>query len=379
MSIKVLVIDDSALVRNLLARILGEDPDIEVVGRASDPYDAREKIKKLHPDVLTLDVEMPRMDGITFLQNLMRLHPMPVVMVSSLTERGTEATLRALELGAVDFVSKPKGEPTNALETLADEIVSKVKTAAGANIAGSMSRVIKAEMKVEERQSADAVIRPRPPRRSEAASGGPIIAVGASTGGTEAIKELLRPLPANLPPMVITQHIPASFSAPFARRMNNIAALEVCEAEDGQPVLPGHVYIAPGDRHLLLSCSGGHYRCRLHDGPRVNRHKPSVDVLFRSVAQCAGRNAIGVLLTGMGDDGARCLLEMRQAGARTICQDEGSSVVWGMPGSAVKRDAAEQILPLQEIPEALQRLCSRMNYCSPARGGHKNRSLVGTF
>jgi len=376
MSIKVLVIDDSALIRRLLTRILDEDPGIEVVGSARDPYDAREKIKKLHPDVLTLDVEMPRMDGITFLKNLMRLHPLPVVMVSSLTERGAEATLQALELGAVDFVSKPRGAPATALEQLAGEIIEKVKTAAAANIPGVAHRADPPTMKIEEKQGADVVIRRTGPGRG---SGGTIIAVGASTGGTEAIKELLGPLPPGLPPIVITQHIPAAFSAPFARRMNGICALEVCEAEDGQPILPGHVYIAPGDRHLLVNCSGSGYRCQLHDGPRVNRHKPSVDVLFRSVAQCAGRNAIGVLLTGMGDDGARCLLEMREAGAVTICQDEQSSVVWGMPGTAVKLGAADQVLPLEAIPAALQRHLAGKSRRSPVGSSDKPRSLAGTI
>ncbi len=374
MEIKVLVIDDSALVRNLLTRILEKEPDIRVVGSASDPYDAREKIKKLNPDVLTLDVEMPRMDGITFLKNLMRLRPMPVVMVSSLTEEGAEATLKALELGAVDYVSKPKGEPTVALERLAEEIVAKVKVAAGANIPGSRRRFPQAEMKVEERQSADVVIPRRSPPRGRRA---PLIAVGASTGGTEAIKELLRPLPPNLPGMVITQHIPAAFSAPFAKRMNRLSALEVCEAEDGQPILPGHVYIAPGSHHLLVSCNSDGYVCRLHDGPRVNRHKPSVDVLFRSVAQCVGAGAVGVLLTGMGDDGARCLQEMRDAGAFTLCQDEESSVVWGMPGAAVKRGAAEKVLPLQEIPEALVQHFRKTSGRVAASGGRSFRSMAG--
>jgi two-component system chemotaxis response regulator CheB len=276
----------------------------------------------------------------------------------------------------VDFVSKPRGEPVTALERLASEIVSKVKTAASANIPGSKHQRTRVDASLEERQSADVILCRRPPGRGD---GGLIIAVGASTGGTEAIKELLLPLPAGLPPMVITQHIPAAFSAPFAKRMNNISRLEVCEAQDGQPILPGHVYIAPGNRHLLVNCSGGGYRCQLHDGPRVNRHKPSVDVLFRSVAQCAGRNAIGVLLTGMGDDGARCLLEMREAGAPTICQDEESSVVWGMPGSAVKRGAADKVLPLQEIPAALQQLLLKMNYRSPARSSRSLGSLAGTL
>ena len=364
--IKVLVIDDSALVRNLLRRILETDAAIEVVGTATDPYDAREKIKRLNPDVLTLDVEMPRMDGITFLKNLMRLRPLPVVMVSSLTEKGAETTLQALELGAVDFVCKPQGEPATAIKRLSAEIISKVKMAARTRLKRAGRAPLKeaggedpAGLDVEERYGVDVIIGKTNRGRG---GGGPIIAVGASTGGTEAIKELLAPLPPGLPPIVITQHIPAGFSAAFANRMNRLLALEVCEAEDGQPLLAGHVYIAPGHSHLLVARERGGYCCRLNDGPRVNRHKPSVDVLFRSVAQCAGGKAIGILLTGMGDDGARCLLEMREAGAFTLCQDEESSVVWGMPGSAVKLGAACQVAPLGKIPEALLDQFSKMNH-----------------
>lgn len=357
MSIKVLIIDDSALVRTLLTRILEQDEEIQVVGTATDPYMAREKIKKLNPDVLTLDVEMPKMDGITFLKNLMRLRPMPVVMVSSRTEKGAETTLRALELGAVDFVSKPRGEPVAALEKLADEIVRKVKVAAGANIRGRKTKRRAPLRDLKEKHSADVIIPPA--SRKPGGGNGSIIAIGASTGGTEAIKEVLTALPGRFPPVVITQHIPAGFSTAFAQRMNRLAALEVCEAEDGQEILPGHVYIAPGSRHLLVTCNGNGYRCRIDDGPRVNRHKPSVDVLFRSVAQCAGKNAVGVILTGMGDDGARCLLEMRQTGAVTLAQDEESSVVWGMPGSAVKLGAAEEVLPLRKIPDRLRELMAR--------------------
>ncbi len=374
MTIKVLIIDDSALVRTLLTRILDRDPEIEVVGTATDPYMAREKIKRLDPDVLTLDVEMPKMDGITFLKNLMRLRPMPVVMVSSLTEKGTDVTLRALELGAVDFVTKPRGEPASALESLAEEIVRKVKVAAGANLRASGGQAGRPESATpadtREKHSADVILPPRPARRP-AGPRPPLLAIGASTGGTEAIKEVLCALPERFPPVVITQHIPAGFSTAFANRMDRVSPLRVCEAQDGQEILPGHVYIAPGARHLLVTCTGEGYRCRIHDGPRVNRHKPSVDVLFRSVAQCAGPAAVGVILTGMGDDGARCLLEMRQAGAWTIAQDEASSVVWGMPGSAVKLGAAQKVLPLKEIPAELVRRLARTG--SPSAAGITGR------
>ncbi|WP_456406104.1 protein-glutamate methylesterase/protein-glutamine glutaminase [Thiolapillus sp.] len=352
MSIRVLVIDDSALVRNLLKRILEQDPQIKVIGSAADPYIAREKIKKLNPDVLTLDVEMPKMDGITFLRNLMRLHPMPVVMVSSLTQKGADTTLQALELGAIDFVSKPRGDMDGSLESVSEEIVQKVKNAAKANIRAAGRGRPSAPLSVEEKQSVDAII---PASNKRRAGGGmpPLLAIGASTGGTEAIKDVLVDLPADMPAIVITQHIPPGFSTAFAQRMDKLAKLTVHEAEEGQQILPGHVYIAPGARHLLVARNDKGYYCKLSDGPRVNRHKPSVDVLFRSVAQTAGKNATGVILTGMGDDGARSLLEMRESGARTIAQDEESSVVWGMPGAAVKHGAAEQILPLEKIPSTL--------------------------
>jgi len=345
------VVDDSALIRQLLTELLAEDPAIEVVGAARDPYDAREKIKQLHPQVLTLDVEMPKMDGVTFLRNLMRLRPMPVVMVSSLTEAGADVTLQALELGAVDFVSKPKIDVAHTLQGYGEEIRAKVKAAAGARV-----RALTAEQSrpggVPPRYSADAVLAPdAKPRHYRTTDR--LIAIGASTGGTEAIREVLIRLPADAPGVVITQHIPAAFSAPFARRMDGASPMTVCEAADGQQILPGHVYIAPGDRHLLVERSGARFVCRLSDGPPVNRHRPSVDVLFRSVAQHIGPNAVGAILTGMGDDGARGLREMRDAGARTVAQDERTSVVWGMPGEAVKHGAAEQVLPLERIAETV--------------------------
>ncbi len=340
-TIKVLVVDDSAMVRQLLTEILSQDPQIEVVGTAPDPYIARDKIKRLNPDVLTLDVEMPRMDGVTFLANLMRLRPMPVVMVSSLTEKGADVTLRALELGAVDFVTKPAVDVAHGLEAYAQTLIDKVKAAARVRVRA---------------------IGERPQVKRLASSGlfkstDKVIAVGASTGGTEAIKDLLLALPADTPGMVITQHIPAAFSGPFARRMDGVAAMTVREAADGEQILPGHVYIAPGDRHLKVERSGARYLCRLDDGPRVNRHKPSVDVLFHSVAENVGPNALGVILTGMGDDGARGMRAMHDAGAYTIAQDEKTSVVWGMPGEAVAHGGVDEVLPLDAIPgRILQRL-----------------------
>lgn len=360
MSIRVLIIDDSALVRQVLSEILSSDKDIEVVGVAKDPFDAREKIKKLNPDVLTLDVEMPKMDGITFLANLMRLRPMPVVMVSTLTEKGADITFEALELGAIDFVSKPKLDVNEKLHEYAEEIIGKVKVAAKARVHAISDKPLQRskdkESAIPEKYSADAVIEKQTaPRRFKTTD--KIIAIGASTGGTEAIKEVLIGLPADCPGVVITQHIPEAFSRPFAERMDRHSAMTVYEAKDGQQILPGHVYIAPGNRHLLVERSGARYICRLNDGPPVNRHKPSVDVLFRSVAQNVGSNAIGVILTGMGDDGARGLKEMLDNGAKTLVQDEKSSVVWGMPGEAYKLGAAKDQYPLNKIASELLKRC----------------------
>jgi two-component system chemotaxis response regulator CheB len=355
MTIKVLIVDDSALVRKLLTEMLGKDRDIEIVGTAADPYAAREKIKALNPDVITLDVEMPRMDGVTFLENLMRLRPMPVVMVSSLTQQGADVTLRALELGAVDFVPKPKVDVAGSLVNYADELLAKVKVAASARVHARNSATRTSNLSVDPRRSADAVL-PAPTGNRVLRTTDRIVAIGASTGGTEAIREVLEALPPDAPAIVISQHIPAAFSKPFAERMNRCSQMAVCEAQDGQYILPGHVYIAPGDRHLLVERDGARYRCRLSDGPHVNRHRPSVDVMFRSVAQNVGPNALGVILTGMGDDGARGLKEMLEAGAMTIAQDEASSVVWGMPGTAVKLGAAQSVLPLHRVAQELLRL-----------------------
>jgi two-component system chemotaxis response regulator CheB len=327
-----------------------------VVGAARDAYDAREQIKALNPDVLTLDVEMPRMDGLTFLRNLMRLRPMPVIMVSSLTEKGAEVTLDALSIGAVDYLSKPKIDLAATLSDYKDELIAKVKAAAVARVRAPSA----ADGDV-------AVVKHAP--QSNLRTTERVIAIGASTGGTEAIKEVLIHLPPDTPGILITQHIPKLFSGAFARRMDACCHLSVCEAEDGQQVLRGHAYIAPGDRHLLLERNGARYICRLDDGPPVNRHKPSVDVLFRSVAQNAGRNAIGAILTGMGKDGAVGLKEMRDAGSRTLAQDEATSVVWGMPGEAVANGAAAEVIPLPAIAGRILALADEMDITRSGAAG----------
>jgi len=360
--IRVLIVDDSALVRRILSELLAADREVEVVGTASDAYMARDKIKQFDPDVLTLDVEMPKMDGVTFLRNLMRLRPMPVVMVSSLTEHGAEVTLDALAVGAVDYLPKPKIDVAATLGDYAEELRAKIKAAAKARVRQYSGPATSAAAlpEVTPRYTADAVLAKTPaPRQFRTTDR--IIAIGASTGGTEAIKDVLIRLPADTPGIVIAQHIPKAFSTPFARRMDACCQMTVYEAEDGQQILPGHVYIAPGDRHLLLVRDGARYVCKLDDGSPVNRHKPSVDVLFRSVAQQAGRNAIGVILTGMGKDGATGLKEMRDAGCPTIAQDEATSVVWGMPREAVLLGAAAQVLGLLEIPVRLRAIADSMD------------------
>lgn len=342
MTIRVLIVDDSALVRQLLTEILSRDPELKVVGTAQDPYEARARIKELLPDVLTLDVEMPRMDGLTFLENLMRLRPMPVLMVSSLTEASADVTLQALELGAVDYVTKPRLDIARGLNAYADALVAKLKA-----VAASRPHPIPAA----------AAAQGRPPKAAHRAfrTTDRIIAIGASTGGTEAVREVLQALPADSPAVVVAQHIPAAFSQPFAQRLDRHSAMSVAEARDGQPIVTGCVYIAPGDRHLCVQRDGAHFRCRISEDEPVNHHRPSVDVLFRSVARAAGANAVGAILTGMGDDGAQGLLEMRLAGAPTFAQDEASSVVWGMPGSAVRLGAVDQVVPLARIAEELLR------------------------
>lgn len=347
MAIKVLIVDDSALIRSLLTDIIDSQSDMEVVGTAPDPLVARERIKALNPDVLTLDVEMPRMDGLVFLEKLMRLRPMPVLMVSSLTEKSSFLTLRALELGAVDFVTKPKIDISRGMQEYAQEITEKIRTAAKARIRQPPPNV---HLSVERKNTADVVL---PVTHRTFSSTEKVIAIGASTGGTEALKTFLAAMPHDAPGILITQHMPEAFTRTFAQRLNNLCRLSVKEAEHGERVLPGHAYIAPGNRHILLARSGANYVIELSDGPPVSRHRPSVDVLFRSAANCAGKNAVGIIMTGMGDDGAAGMLEMREAGGYTFAQDEKSCVVFGMPKEAIARGGVDEVLPLCEMPRRL--------------------------
>jgi len=345
--IRLLIIDDSALIRQMLTQIFNESDDIEVVGSAIDPIVAREKIKKLKPDVLTLDIEMPRMDGLTFLRNLMRLRPMPVVMISTLTEKGAAVTLEALELGAVDFIAKPKVDVSHSLKDYSEDIIAKVRMAAKARVR-TLETKPAIQPVVAKKYSADAVLQSSP-AKTHFKTTDKIIALGSSTGGTEALKELVVNLPASTPAIVVTQHLPAAFSASFAKHVGDATEMTVCVAQNGQQILPGNIYIAPGDQHLLVIRNGARYICQLNAGPAVNRHKPSVEVMFRSVAQNVGSNAVGVMLTGMGADGAKAMKEMKDSGATNIVQDEASSVVWGMPGEAFKQGAADHVLPLNKI------------------------------
>lgn len=359
---KVLIIDDSAVVRTMLTDMLGQDSQIEVVGTALDAYMARDKIKKLKPDVLTLDVEMPRMDGITFLSNLMRLHPMPVLMVSTLTEKGARVTMDALSYGAVDFVCKPRIDISHSFLEYAEELREKVKAVAKARVRQYVEKPAQAVRSgtngANVKYSVDEVIPGTLAPRRHFRTTDKLIAIGASTGGTEAIREVLEKFPLDTPGIVVAQHIPVSFSKAFADRVNQHCAIQVKEANDGDPILPGHAYIAPGNRHLMVVRDGARWRCRLSDDVPVNRHKPSVDVLFRSVANAAGPNAIGVILTGMGRDGAQGLKDMLDTGAHTIAQDEASSVVWGMPGAAVEIGASKDVLPLDRISERVLNVLS---------------------
>ncbi len=350
--IRVLIVDDSAVMRQLLTQILSSDPQIEVVGTAQDPYFARDKIRDLRPDVLTLDVEMPRMDGITFLEKLMRAHPMPVVMVSSLTQTGVDVTLRALELGAVDFFPKPVLDTMRGVVGGSQAIIDKVKAAARARVRPGVTptdAVVKTAVAVGAGQSGDSS------RRATAVFGmtHKMIAIGASTGGTEAIREVLMQLPADTPGIVVVQHMPPGFTASFANRLNSLCQLRVKEAADGDKVLPGHALIAPGSLHTAIQRSGAEYVVRVFSAQPVNHHRPSVDVLFDSVAEHAGKNAVGAILTGMGDDGARGMRRMRNAGARTIAQDEASCVVFGMPKEAIAHGGAEFVHPLGKIAQEL--------------------------
>ncbi|GAA3539883.1 chemotaxis response regulator protein-glutamate methylesterase [Zobellella aerophila] len=340
--IKVLCVDDSALIRDLLREIINGHDDMEVVAVAPDPLVARDLIKRHNPDVLTLDVEMPRMDGLDFLERLMRLRPMPVLMVSSLTQAGSEVTLRALELGALDFIAKPSLGIRSGMLEYGELIAEKIRAAA-------CSRP---------RQSRPMPERAQAPLRAPLISSEKLLIIGASTGGTEAIRTLLEPLPANSPGILIAQHMPGGFTRSFAERLNKLCSITVKEAEDGERILPGHAYIAPGEAHLKLARSGANYIASLDHGEPVNRHRPSVDVLFHSAAAHAGRNAIGVILTGMGKDGAAGLLAMHRAGARTLAQDEASCVVFGMPREAIALGGADEVVPLEQIASRLMALVS---------------------
>jgi two-component system chemotaxis response regulator CheB len=347
---KVVVVDDSALVRSILTEIINRQADMECIGAAADPLVAREMIRNLNPDVITLDVEMPRMDGLDFLSRLMRLRPMPVVMVSTLTERGAEVTLKALELGAIDFVAKPKIGVADGIRQLAQDITDKIRIAA------------KAHVRRAPPPPAPGAAAPAPVKAVTMASLGrasteKIIFIGASTGGTEATKDVLVNLPADSPAVVITQHMPPGFTKSYAARLDGLCKIRVKEAQDGERILPGHGYIAPGGMHLSVERSGANYIARVQDGEPINRHKPSVEALFLSAAKVVGPNAIGIMLTGMGADGAKAMKVMKDAGAYNYCQDEASCVVFGMPREAIAAGAADEVLPLNQIAtKVLERL-----------------------
>jgi two-component system, chemotaxis family, protein-glutamate methylesterase/glutaminase len=355
---RVVVVDDSALVRGLLTEIINRQSDMVCVGAAADPLIAREMIRNLNPDVITLDVEMPRMDGLDFLSRLMRLRPMPVVMVSTLTERGAEVTLKALEMGAVDFVSKPKIGVADGLRQLGSDITEKIRTAARARVSRLPSPT---PTSTATPPAASRVAATPPTAVSSAASGvslgrlstEKIIFIGASTGGTEATREVLQGLPADCPAVMITQHMPPGFTKSYAARLNGLCRISVAEAKDGERVLPGHAYIAPGGFHLSVERSGANYIARVQDTEPVNRHKPSVQVLFESAARVVGRNALGVMLTGMGGDGAAAMRQMRDAGSWNVAQDEASCVVFGMPREAIAHGAAHEVLSLKDIAPRL--------------------------
>ena len=345
----VVVVDDSALVRGLLAEIINRQPDMVCIGAAADPLAAREMIRSLNPDVITLDVEMPRMDGIDFLQRLMRLRPMPVVMVSTLTERGAEVTLKALELGAVDFVAKPKIGVADGLRQLGVDITDKIRTASKAHV----RRLAAPATGSAASAGGTGTARPAAMASLGRLSTEKIIFIGASTGGTEATREVITQLPPDAPAVMITQHMPPGFTKSYAARLDGLARIRVAEATDGERVLPGHAYIAPGGFHLSVERSGANYIARVRDGEPVNRHKPSVEVLFESAARVVGPNALGVMLTGMGADGAKAMKAMRDAGSWNVCQDEASCVVFGMPREAIAHGAAHEVMPLSQIATAL--------------------------
>jgi len=344
--IRVLIVDDSAVVRQTLSEVLSSDPEIEVMATAADPFVAAERISEEVPDVITLDIEMPRMDGLTFLQKIMAQHPIPVVICSSLAEEGAQSALRALEYGAVDIITKPRLGSKQFLEESRTVLCQVVKAAAAARVQPIQPRRV-----VEPKLTADAILSPATHAMAETTE--KVVAIGASTGGTEALKTVLETLPSDTPGIVIVQHMPELFTRAFANRLDTMCSITVKEAESNDTVLRGRALIAPGNHHLLLKRSGARYYVDIKDGPLVCRHRPSVDVLFRSAARYAGQNAVGVILTGMGDDGARGMLEMKQAGAITIAQDEATCVVFGMPNEAIKRGAVDKVLPLEAVAGAI--------------------------
>jgi two-component system chemotaxis response regulator CheB len=356
--IRVLIVDDSASVRMTLSEIISSDPQLEVMATAADPYVAVERIRQEVPDVMFLDIELPRMDGLTFLRKIMGQRPIPVVICSSLAEAGSDTLIQALEAGAVDVVAKPRVDTTQSLQESRMRICDAAKAAAHAKFRGT-KKAPPPPVNAEAKLTADAIIPPLSEARAAALRArlpqtDPIICIGASTGGTEALRDVLEKLPTSTPPIVIVQHMPEKFTAAFARRLNTLCAIEVKEAEDGDVLLPGQALIAPGNQHLVLVRTGNRYSVSIVDGPHVSRHRPSVDVLFRSAAQVAGKNAMGIILTGMGDDGARGLLEMREAGSHTVAQDEESSVVFGMPKEAIQRGAAVRTVPLSRVAHEIE-------------------------
>src|SRR6056297_921862 len=351
--IKVLIIDDSAVVRQTLVDVLSSDPDIEIMATAGDPFFAAGRMRDEVPDVITLDVEMPRMDGLTFLQKIMSQHPIPVVMCSSLTGSGSETALRALELGAIEIIEKPRMGTKQFLQEAKVRICDAVKAAA----CTKPGVVQRPSLTVEPKLNADVMLS-KSNAKAMIQTTESIVVVGASTGGTEALRIFLEALPADTPGIVIVQHMPESFTAAFAHRLDGLCKISVKEAENGDTVVRGRALLAPGNRHTLLKRSGARYYVEVKDGPLVSRHRPSVDVLFRSAARYAGKNAVAAIMTGMGDDGAKGMKEMRDAGARTIAQDEASCVVFGMPKEAIKLGGAEQVIPLQKIAMEIVRLCS---------------------
>ncbi|ABB32643.1 response regulator receiver modulated CheB methylesterase [Geobacter metallireducens RCH3] len=351
--IKVLIVDDSAVVRQTMADILASDPHIEVMAPAADPFIAAERMREQVPDVITLDVEMPRMDGITFLKKIMSQHPIPVVMCSTLTESGSETAVKALEYGAVEIIQKPKLGTKQFLEESRVRICDAVKAASQARLRKITPRTGK---EIAPKLSADVILE-KPGSKAMIQTTEKVVVVGASTGGTEALRVFLEALPADSPPIVIVQHMPEGFTRAFAQRLDGICRITVKEAADNDTVMRGRALIAPGNRHTLLKRSGARYYVEIKDGPLVSRHRPSVDVLFRSAARYAGKNAVGVIMTGMGDDGASGMKEMRDAGAVTIAQDEATCIVFGMPNEAIKRGGADRVIPLDTIAREVLRLC----------------------